>query len=157
MLRWVPSRTAEGVGILGLDAAPVQEADGRRRVLARELGQQAAEIAVHLAGLGRGRVDPGPDRPYRLVGEHHARDALGRDVGQTRAELALDGGEGQPLPTLLDGLTDAEHADHPVREHRADLAVDELVRLPYLAAPLGVPDDHVPASQLAQHRRRLQH
>src|SRR6185295_16346836 len=51
------------LGVLGLDAAAVEDANGLRDLLRRELGEQAAQISLDLGRLGRGSVDAGADRP----------------------------------------------------------------------------------------------
>src|SRR2546427_2324828 len=46
----------ESVGVLGLDAAPVQNAHGLRDLLGRELGEEPAQVALHLVGPGGRRA-----------------------------------------------------------------------------------------------------
>src|SRR2546427_10691934 len=56
----------EHLGVLGLDAATVQDANGLRDLLRRQLGEQAAVITLHLGGLGRRGGGAGAGRPYRV-------------------------------------------------------------------------------------------
>src|SRR4030095_2239911 len=51
------------VGVVGLDAAAIQNADCLRGFLGGDLGQQPAQVAVDLRGLGRRRIHAGADRP----------------------------------------------------------------------------------------------
>src|SRR4029450_14158693 len=97
-------------GVLGLYAAAVEDANGLRDLLRRELGEQAAQISRDLGRLGRGSVDAGADRPHGLIGEHRLGDLVGADAGEAGAQLALDGREGPSLAPLLGGLADTEHA-----------------------------------------------
>src|SRR2546426_1507718 len=48
-----------------LHAPTVQHAHALGHLLRRELGQKAAEVAVHLPRLGGRGVLAGPDRPHR--------------------------------------------------------------------------------------------
>src|SRR2546426_2923337 len=137
-----------------LHAPTVQHAHALGHLLRRELGQEAAEVAVHLPRLGGRGVLAGPDRPHRLVGEHAESDGGGGEAGEPGAELALDGREREPLCPLLGRLADAENRRHPGRQHRPHLPVDLLVGLAELLPTLGVADEHVPAAELGQHRGR---
>src|SRR5206468_7685858 len=102
------------VGVLGLDAAAIQDTDGLRDFLRRELGQEPAKVRLHLGGLRGCRVDARADRPHRLVGKDGLGDLVGPEPGQAGAQLSLDGRERQPLASLVRGLADAEHGCHPV-------------------------------------------
>ena len=106
---------------------------------------------MDLGGLGVGGVDPGPDRPHRLVGEDDPSDRVGREAGQACAELALDRRERQALPALVGRLADAEDRGDAVHERGLDLAIDLLIRLADLTAPLRVPDQHVAAAHFHEH------
>src|SRR6266550_6166038 len=57
----------QGLGILGLHAATIQDAHGLGDFLGPKLGDKPPQIAVHLGGLPRRRVDSRPDRPHGLV------------------------------------------------------------------------------------------
>src|SRR5215470_7160473 len=141
----------ERLGVLGLHAAPVQDTDRLGDLLRCELGEEPAQIPLHLGGLTGRRVDPRADRPHRLVGEHGLGDLVGRQSGEARAELALDGREGQPLPALVGGLADAEYRGEVVRKDRAYLQLDLLVRLAHLLAPLGMTGEDPLAPELGEH------
>src|SRR5215831_752456 len=141
----------ERLGVLGLHASPVQDTDRLGDLFRRELGEEPAQIPLHLGGLAGRRVDPRADRPHRLVGEHGLGDLVGRQSGEARAELALDGREGQPLPALLGGLADAEYRGEVVRKDRAYLQLDLLVRLAHLLAPLGMTGEDPLAPKLGEH------
>src|SRR5204863_3999365 len=142
----------EALHVLGLDAAAVEDPDGLRDVLRGELGNQPAEVAVHLGRLTGRRVHAGADRPDGLVGEHRLDGLVRRQAGEASAQLALDRRERQPLAALVGGLADAEHGRETVRERGADLLVDQLVGLADLLAALGVAEQHVPAAELDEHR-----
>jgi len=56
---------------------------------------------VHLRGLGRCRVDTGPDRPDRLVGDDELADLLGRQPVEPLVQLPVEHLEGfAPLPLI---------------------------------------------------------
>src|SRR6185369_12752096 len=58
----------EGRGIVGLDAAAVEDADGLGELSRSQLGDQPPQVAVDLPGLTRRRGEACPDRPDGLVG-----------------------------------------------------------------------------------------
>ena len=145
----------ERVGVVGLDAAPVEDPHGLGRLLGGQFREEAAQVSMHLGGLCRRRVHSGPDGPHRLVGEHDPRrSSSAGDAGQARAQLSLDGGEGQPLAAFLLGLSHAQDRRHVVREHGAYLAVDEIVGLALLVPTFGVAEQDGTHPELDEHGRR---
>src|SRR2546422_2203961 len=124
------------------------------RSLRGELREQAAQVPVDLAGLGRRRVDARPDGPDRLVGEDDLPELRRRQTREPGAQLTLDRREGEPLAPLLRRLADADDRREPVGHGRADLEIDHRVGLADLLAPLGVAEEHPAAADLDEHRRR---
>src|ERR671930_1442904 len=98
----------ERVDVLGLDAAAVEDPDRLGDLLRGELREQAAQVPVDLAGLGRGRVDARPDGPDGLVGEDDLPDLRGRQAREAGAQLTLNRREREPLAPLFRRLADAE-------------------------------------------------
>ena len=101
---------------------------------------------AHRLRVVRRRGAARADRPDRLVGDDHRRHLLARSTPASPARtwpthLCL----GVARLALLERLADAHDRRHAVREHRLDLAVDQLVGLAEQLAALGVPDDHVRA------------
>src|SRR5207247_334256 len=144
----------KGIDVLGLDAAAVEDPDRLGGLFRGELREQAAEVAVDLAGLGVRRVDARPDGPDRLVGEDDLLHLRRRHAGEPGAQLTLDRREGESLAPLLRRLADAEDRREPVGHGGAELEIDDLVGLADLLAPFGVADEHPTAAEVGEHRRR---
>src|SRR5437773_11789432 len=144
----------EGIDIIRLHAAAVEEADALRRRRRGAAADLAADGIVDLLRLsGRGGA-AGADRPHRLVGDDASGELLGADVGEGRVDLPGNDGAGRFRLALLERLADADDRDESPGQHGVDAAVDGLVRVAEVLPALGVADDDVRAPGLAQHRDR---
>src|SRR6266850_2598489 len=144
----------EGIDIIRLDAAAVEEADALRRRRRGAAADLAADGIVDLLRLsGRGGA-AGADRPHRLVGDDAGGELLGADVGEGRVDLPGNDGAGRLRLTLLERLADADDRNESGGQHGVDTPIDGLVRLAEELPALGVADDDERAPRLAQHRDR---
>src|SRR5690606_37666765 len=93
------------------------------------------------------------DGPHRLVGDDRPGGGRRVQVLERRPHLAGDHGFCLPRPPLLDALADADDGDEPSGRSRLRLAAHLFIGFPHLP-PFRVPEDHVTAAQVQQHRRR---
>src|SRR6478735_7286346 len=138
----------------GLHRTAVQDAYAGRGLVSGGLGDAPADRRAHLLRVVGSRDLAGADRPHRLVGDDQSGDLLGGESG----ERAVDLGEGVlDLPTFLayvEPLADADDRGHPSGQCLVRLRVHQGVVLGVVLTSLGVPDDHVGATELGEHRRR---
>src|ERR1700675_4300965 len=97
----------EGRGIVGLDTASVEDADGLGELSRSQLGAQPPQETVDLTGLTRRHGEACANRPDGLVGEAAPAYRLRAQSRPCRPELPFDHGERQPLPALVGRLSDA--------------------------------------------------
>src|SRR5580765_4010506 len=131
----------ERLGIVGLDAAPIEDADALGELPRSQFRDQPPQVAVDFTGLTRRRGEACADCPDGLVGEAAPADRLRAQSRPPRAELPFDHGERQPLPTLVGRLSDAEQRPEAVTQRRSQPFVDLVVRLVEEMPPLGVADE----------------
>ena len=132
-----------GGGVFGGDTAPVQDEQAVRRLRGDQPAGVGTDLGAHLLGLLGGGGAAGPDRPDRLVGDHHpgpsaAASSPPSAASSWRPQTCVGG----PGIALLEELADGE--DDPqrrVREHVAQLATRLFIGLPEDVAALGVADE----------------
>ena len=107
-------------GVVGLDAAAVEDPRALG-LLAGAVGDERPDERDRLLGLLGGRHPPGPDRPDRLVGDHHVAEPLGLDAGQVLLDLVAELALGVAALALVLGLADAQDRQQPGGERRRDL------------------------------------
>ena len=140
-------------GVVGLDAAPVQE--GQRigdSSIAR--GHFATDEGMHGLRLGRGGGQPGADGPDRLVGDDRALERLRARQVEHGFQLLEDAELGLPVPALLLGLTHAEHRDQACVLGRDELAGHEFAALVVVLPALAMAHQAIACTHVDQHRRR---
>src|SRR5262245_32879607 len=139
--------------VRGLAAASVED-----RQPGRHLGigppDRSPDNHVHGLRLLGARGAPGADCPYRLVGNYSAAQRARAGNIEDRAELPPDHRLGRGLLALRERLADAEDRDEPRPLRGGELRRDLRIALAEELPPLRVPDDRVPAAELAQHRAR---
>ncbi len=133
-------------GVVGLDAAAVENAHGCGNLLAEKLRDFSANDAVRFGGhFGRCGF-AGADGPDRLIGDDDGRGGLGGDAGECTGDLGLQNLLGQAAFALGKHFADADDGDDAVLERGVELLVDDLVGLGEILAALGVADEGVRAA-----------
>src|SRR5664280_868208 len=137
-------------GVVGLDAATVEDPQAGRGGLPEQLPGAATQGGVCLLGLGRGGGLSRPDRPDRLVRERQVRRVEPLDRGalpfQHRQRLAS--------LALLERLADAEDHVEAGALGRLSAGAGGGVALAEVLPPLRVAGDHPAHPELGEHRRR---
>ena len=142
-------------GVVGLDAAAVEDRAVRCGLLARAVGDQRADERDRLLGLLGRRHPPGADRPDRLVRDHDLAELLGRRrLARSSWTWWRSLRSVSPRLALLLGLAHAQDRHQAGRERRRDLQRERPVGLAEQLAALGVAEDHAVDAELDQHRRR---
>ncbi len=133
-------------GIVGLDAAAVEDAHLRGDVGAEQLGDFSADDLVRVGGhLGRGGF-AGADGPDGLIGNDDGRGHFGGDAGERSGDLGLENLFGFAGFALGEDFADADDGNQAVLERGVELLVDDFVGLGEVLAALGVADERMRAA-----------
>src|SRR5688572_3953585 len=109
---------------------------------------------MDLHGLRGGRGLSGPDRPDRLIGDRDVEDVLLGKPVETFLELSGYQDVRTAALPLRKRLSQTEDRPEPVSHRGTDLPVHFFVALAESSPPLGMPKNHVAASEILHHGRR---
>src|SRR5580658_3074314 len=140
-------------GVTGLDTAAVENARSGRdsSIPGRD---PPPDESVYFLGLLRGGIAPGADGPHRLVGDDAVLQSTRAAQLQHHFQLPRDHLAGTPGLAVGELLAHAQNGDQPLALRGAELARDQLITLAIQQPPFGMPDHHVFAADVLQHRRR---
>src|SRR5262245_29787579 len=96
-------------GVGGLDAAPVQDANGLGGGGTEGGGELAADVGVGFGGLLGGRVAAGADGPDGFVGDDETGELIGLEAGEAGVDLLGEDVVGLVGVALGEGFADAEY------------------------------------------------
>ena len=116
----------------------------------RDGGAHCRTHLLRIVGAGHA---PGANGPHGLIGHHDRGQLLTQGVND-RLELSRNHELGLIGLTLSQGLTHTNDGHQAVSQSCLGLVCNQLVRLGMVAAALGVTDDRVSGTQLAEHEAR---
>src|SRR3954468_1528325 len=139
--------------VLVVDAAAVLDTDLVRELAVLVAHKCADERARVLRDLWRGDL-AGPDRPDRLVGDHHPRDCLGVYVLERFLDLVAKTPLRLAVLALVLELADTQDRLESGSQHSRQLALQRAVGFAEVLAPLRVADHDARCTDVLQHRAR---
>src|SRR5260370_31701095 len=144
-------QAAEGFGVVGLDGAAVEDADGGGEGGGEGFGDLGADDLVGLVGDFRGGGAAGADGPYGLVGEDDGRGVGGVDAFEGDGGLEFEDVGGEAGFALFEFFADADDGDERVGESGFELEVDGGVGLVEVLAALGGAEGDVGGAEGGEH------
>src|SRR5664279_4243676 len=136
-------------GVVGLDAAAVEDGNVRRTVP----GEHRPQADVHALRFGWSRRLAGADGPHGFVGNDAANDRLTQRADDG-CQLALDHGLGVTRLALDKRFADADDGTQAAFDGPHGLLSDKVVALTVQRTTFGMTDDDVAARELRKHCRR---
>ncbi len=141
----------QGDGVVGLDAASVEDADAVGYVAAQAAGDLAADEQVGFGcHLGRGGL-AGADGPDGLVGDDDIFRVFRSDTDKGKRDLLAQDFVGVSSFALGEDFADADDGRELVLERGGQLFVHQLIGLVEVLAALGVADDDVRRANGREH------
>src|SRR5260221_8258807 len=113
--------------------------------------ENAPDKRVHFLRLLRRRGASSPNGPDRFVSNDDTVEVRGCQPSKSAKQLLADNAFGVPLIALLQSLSDTHDDRQSRRQSSVSLATDHLVCVEIVLSPLGMTNDHVRASRVAQH------